>query len=81
MVLLGTSTPNPEPERSGPAVAIISGQRVYVVDFGPGVVRRAKAAGIEIKQLTRGLVTHLHSDSTSIPTIPPASQTSSSHRQ
>ena len=64
VVLLGTGTPNPEPERSGPAVAVIAGQRVYVVDFGPGVVRRATAAGIEMKQLTRGFATHLHSDHT-----------------
>lgn len=64
VVLLGTGTPNPEPERSGPAVAVIAGKRVYLVDFGPGVVRRAKSAGIEMKQLTRGFATHLHSDHT-----------------
>lgn len=64
VVLLGTGTPNPEPERSGPAVAVISGDRVYVVDFGTGLVRRAAAAGIAMKQLTRGFVTHLHSDHT-----------------
>ena len=64
IVLLGTGTPNPEPERSGPAVAVIAGSRVYVVDLGPGVVRRAASAGVTMKQLTRGFVTHLHSDHT-----------------
>lgn len=64
VVLLGTGTPNPEPERSGPAVAIVTGDRVYVVDCGPGVVRRAAQAGITMKQLTRLFVTHLHSDHT-----------------
>jgi len=43
VVLLGTGTPNPEPERSGPAVAIIVNDTAYLVDFGPGIVRRAAA--------------------------------------
>lgn len=64
VVLLGTGTPNPEPDRMGPSVAVISGGRVYVVDCGPGVVRRAAQAGIRMDQLTRLFVTHLHSDHT-----------------
>ncbi len=36
----------------------------YIVDFGPGVVRRAAAAGIAMPQLKRAFVTHLHSDHT-----------------
>ncbi|MGO9257491.1 MAG: MBL fold metallo-hydrolase [Bryobacteraceae bacterium] len=64
VVLLGTGTPNPEPDRMGPASAVVSGARVYIVDCGPGVVRRAAEAGIEMKQLTRLFVTHLHSDHT-----------------
>jgi ribonuclease Z len=64
VVLLGTGTPNPEPEHSGPAVAVISGDHVYIVDCGPGVVRRAAQAKIRMDQLTRLFVTHLHSDHT-----------------
>jgi ribonuclease BN (tRNA processing enzyme) len=64
VVLLGTGTPNPEPQRMGPASAVISGNRVYIVDCGPGVVRRAAEAGIHMDQLTRLFVTHLHSDHT-----------------
>jgi ribonuclease BN (tRNA processing enzyme) len=64
VILLGTGTPNPEPEHSGPAVAIVTGQNVYIVDSGPGVVRRAVQAGIRIDQLTRAFITHLHSDHT-----------------
>jgi len=48
----------------GPAVAVVSGARVYIVDCGPGVVRRAAQAGIKMEQLTRAFVTHLHSDHT-----------------
>lgn len=64
LVLLGTGTPNPDPQRMGPASAVISGDRVYIVDCGPGVVRRAAEAGIRMDQLTRLFVTHLHSDHT-----------------
>ena len=70
LVLLGTGTPNADPERSGPAVAVIVNQTPYLVDCGPGVVRRAAAAcergveGLEIWKLNRAFVTHLHSDHT-----------------
>ena len=70
VVLLGTGTPNAEPDRWGPATAIIANGTPYLVDFGPGIVRRASAAaaaGIEaldIVNLKRAFVTHLHSDHT-----------------
>ena len=64
VILLGTGTPNPDPRRMGPAVAIVSGDRVYVVDCGPGIVRRAAEAGLAMAQLTRAFITHLHSDHT-----------------
>jgi ribonuclease BN (tRNA processing enzyme) len=70
IVLLGTGTPNAEPDRSGPSVAIVVDETPYLVDFGPGVVRRAAAAreagieALEVKNLTRAFVTHLHSDHT-----------------
>ena len=64
VILLGTGTPNPEPDRMGPAVAIVSADRVYLVDAGPGLVRRAAQAGLRMDQLTRAFFTHLHSDHT-----------------
>jgi ribonuclease BN (tRNA processing enzyme) len=70
IVLLGTGTPNAEPDRFGPSVAIVVGDRPYIVDCGPGVVRRATAAqemGIEAlgpKKLAWLFLTHLHSDHT-----------------
>ncbi len=64
VVMLGTGTPNPDPDRSGPAVALIAGGRPYLVDCGPGVVRRAAAAELEMASLSRLFITHLHSDHT-----------------
>lgn len=71
IVLLGTGNPGPDPDRSGPATAIVVNGVAYLVDFGPGVVRRASAAFLEkgIKpleptKLRVAFVTHLHSDHT-----------------
>jgi ribonuclease BN (tRNA processing enzyme) len=71
VVLLGTGTPQPNPDRSGPATAIVVNDTTYLVDLGAGVVRRASAAatskGIAALEPTRlrvAFVTHLHSDHT-----------------
>ena len=71
VVLLGTGTPNADPERSGPATAVVVDDRAYLVDAGPGVVRRAARAAAELgisglrpQGLDRVFLTHLHSDHT-----------------
>src|SRR4051812_32729270 len=71
-VMLGTGTPRPDPDRSGPATAIVVDGTPYLVDFGPGVIRRATAAyqkgvqalgfgGVNIKV---AFLTHMHTDHT-----------------
>jgi ribonuclease BN (tRNA processing enzyme) len=70
VILLGTGTPGPDPERSGPATAIAIEDRAYLVDFGPGIVRRASTAAARGVQAVRpenlkiAFLTHLHSDHT-----------------
>jgi len=70
LVLLGTGTPRPLPDRSGPCTAIVVDGTPYLVDVGPGVVRRAQAAfdqgvqGLAVTGIERAFVTHLHSDHT-----------------
>lgn len=71
VVLLGTGTPNADPERSGPAVAVVVNGTPYLVDSGPGVVRRAVAAerkkgisALNVTKLQKVFITHLHSDHT-----------------
>ncbi len=72
IVMLGTGTPRPDPERSGPATAIIANGKPYLVDFGPGVIRRAAAAyqrgvsalGRGVVNVTTAFLTHLHADHT-----------------
>lgn len=64
IILLGTGTPNADPDRFGPSVALVVNQTVYLIDFGPGVVRRAAAAGIPVCTLNKAFLTHFHSDHT-----------------
>ncbi|AHG88460.1 beta-lactamase domain protein [Gemmatirosa kalamazoonensis] len=71
VVLLGTGTPNADPDRSGPAVAVVVDGSAYIVDAGPGVVRRAAAAArvdsipaLAAARLRIAFLTHLHSDHT-----------------
>jgi ribonuclease BN (tRNA processing enzyme) len=71
VVMLGTGTPNSDPERSGPAVAIVVGEAAYLIDAGPGIVRRAALAmrvdslpALDAHRLRRVFLTHLHSDHT-----------------
>src|SRR3989337_855503 len=70
VVMLGTGTPNPDPERSGPAVAVVANGTAYLVDAGPGLVRRAAAAArsgdsaLAAARLGILFLSHLHSDHT-----------------
>jgi ribonuclease BN (tRNA processing enzyme) len=70
VVFLGTGTPLPEPERSGPATAVVVNGAAYLFDAGPGVVRRAMAAArndipaLDSVNLRVAFLTHLHSDHT-----------------
>ena len=70
LVLLGTGTPFADPNKSGPSLAIIVNNTSYIVDCGPGVVRRAAEAkelgfpSLEASQLRTLFITHLHSDHT-----------------
>ena len=70
VVMLGTGTPVADPDRSGPAVAIVVNGRAFLVDCGPGVVRRAAAAlaegfpELKANALDIVFITHLHSDHT-----------------
>lgn len=71
LVILGTGTPIADPERSGPSLAVVAGDKAYLFDAGPGVVRRAAAArladdvdALQVNTLDIVFLTHLHSDHT-----------------
>ena len=70
IVLLGTGTPNADPDRFGPSLAIVVDEVPYLIDCGAGVVRRAAAArrlgvsGLQASNLRHLFITHLHTDHT-----------------
>tara|TARA_B100001057_G_scaffold35587_1_gene32208 strand:- start:2019 stop:2966 length:948 start_codon:yes stop_codon:yes gene_type:complete len=74
LIILGSGTPNPDPERSGSAYAVIANDKAYLFDFGPGVVRRISSMSetwggqfeqMELKNITVAFLTHIHSDHSS----------------
>ena len=71
LVILGSGTPNPDPERSGSSYAVLINETAYLIDFGPGVVRQAAALSenwggpfraLNTQNLEYAFLTHIHSD-------------------
>ena len=70
-VCQSSGTPNPDPERYGSSYAVVVNDSAYLVDFGPGVMRRASAMSpsyggqfvqLEIANIKHAFLTHIHSD-------------------
>ena len=73
LVILGSGTPNPHPERGGSAYAVIVDNTPYLVDFGPGAIRSFAALmpawgggmkEMDVTKIEHAFLTHIHSDHT-----------------
>ena len=62
IVLTGTGSPLPDPNRAGPSTLVKAGDTHILVDAGRGVVMRMAGAGSLPPLLAAVLITHLHSD-------------------
>ena len=62
IVLTGTGSPIPDPNRAGPSTLVKAGDTQILVDAGRGVVMRIAGAGSGPALLSGVLITHLHSD-------------------
>jgi ribonuclease Z len=62
IVLLGTGSPLPDPNRAGPATLVRAGGTTLLFDAGRGVVMRLAAAACAPGMLSALMLTHLHSD-------------------
>ena len=62
VTLLGTGTPNPHPERFGPATLVEAGSQRLLFDAGRGVTIRLNQLGIPMRDVTAVFITHFHSD-------------------
>ena len=62
IVLLGTGTPYPGSDRFGSAIFIEAGGEKLLFDCGRGAVIRLSEAGVNVNEIDRVFLTHLHSD-------------------
>lgn len=71
LIVLGSGTPNPDPGRAGSAYAVVVNETPYLIDFGPGIIRRAaslsppwggKIEAMAVKNFEHAFLTHIHSD-------------------
>lgn len=69
VIVLGTGNPTPNPERSGPGVAILTNGKAYLFDAGGGMVHKATQASFRYdlpellpQNVDYLFITHLHSD-------------------
>jgi len=62
VVILGSGSPLPDPDRAGPSTLIRTDAGDLLFDCGRGVLMRAAAAGSAAGALRALFVTHLHSD-------------------
>lgn len=62
VVVLGSGTPNPDPDRAGAAFAVVDGSSWLLVDCGRAATQRALSAGLDLRDVVAVLITHHHSD-------------------
>lgn len=62
VILCGAGGPLPDPERSGPCVAVVAGSTLVIVDSGTGGVRNLNRMQINAGNIDTLLLTHFHSD-------------------
>lgn len=62
LLVCGSSSPLPAPDRARPCLAVIAGGKFYVVDTGPGSWNRMALLRIPGQRIGGVLLTHFHSD-------------------
>ena len=62
VVVLGSGTPIPTPDRAGSGLAVVDGTSWVLVDCGRAVTQRALQAGLDLTALVVVCLTHHHTD-------------------
>lgn len=60
--ICGSGSPMPDPQRAGPCIAVIAGQRAFIFDAGSGGIRKLQPIAFPMDRLDAVFLTHLHSD-------------------
>ncbi len=73
LIILGSGTPNPDPDRGGSGYAVIVNSQIFLVDFGVGIIRNAAKIStnwggsiedLSVVNIEHAFLTHIHSDHT-----------------
>lgn len=62
VLLCGTGSPLPDPDRAEACTAILAGRHLFVVDAGDGGARKLALMGVPMGRIERVFLTHFHSD-------------------
>jgi len=62
VMFCGTGSPLPDPTRAQACVAVIAGERIFVVDSGSGSVANLLLSGLPAGAIEAAFLTHFHSD-------------------
>lgn len=62
VLLCGTGSPLPDPNRAGPSALIAAGDRLFVIDAGSASVRNLLLWRVPLAQVEGVFITHFHSD-------------------
>src|SRR5262245_55826694 len=62
VILCGTSSPLPDPDRAKSCVAVVAGGKAYVVDTGPESWKTLGLLNFPAGRIAAILLTHFHSD-------------------
>ena len=62
VALCGAGSPFPDAQRAGPCVAVIAGDKLFVVDIGDGATRNLSLMGLAPARVDAVFLTHFHSD-------------------
>jgi ribonuclease Z len=62
VLMCGTGSPFPDPDRAKSCVAVFAAERFWVVDVGPGSANVLSLLGVDGSRIGGVLLTHFHSD-------------------
>lgn len=64
LILLGSGTGLPLPDRASPSLAMLQRDRLVLFDLGPGTLRQLSRVGINPHKIAHVFISHLHPDHT-----------------
>ena len=64
ILILGSGTAVPHPQRASPSVAIFIEDQFLLIDIGPGTVRQMASAGLKHEDIDYICISHFHPDHT-----------------